>query len=328
MYFKEEDIVDFIPTGSTLLDCALGGGWARGRVCNVVGDKSTGKSLLAVQAMGHNLISYPDSINKYVDAEHVDVVEYFTTLGAPTKGVSFEEEVFTVEDFFENLEATEAEVKDEHAFYVLDSLDALSNKAEMESKITEGSYGMGLPKKMSELFRRLNARVANKNMALMIVSQIRDNIITFGHGPKFKRSGGHAMDFYASQVVWLETPKPLKRMIAKEERQIGIEINAFVDKNKVSIPFLECKMKIVFEMGVDDLWSNLEYLFKREALSQVAELKSEKLETDVSITKFAKEAHNWNFEQRDALAKKVSAVTKEVWTEFESKFRIKAKNFA
>ncbi|HWY34914.1 MAG TPA: ATPase domain-containing protein [Nitrosopumilaceae archaeon] len=328
MYFTEEDIVDFIPSGSTLLDCALGGGWARGRVCNIVGDKSTGKSLLTVQAVGHNLVSYPKSFNKYVDAEHVDVIEYFKQIGAPHESVQFEEEVFTVEDFYNTLETFESEVTDEQSIYILDSLDALSNKAEMEAKITDGSYGMGLPKKMSELFRKLNAKVAKKNITLMVVSQIRDNIVTFGHGPKFKRSGGHAMDFYASQVVWLETPKPIKRTIAGEERAIGVEINAFVDKNKVSLPWRECKMKIVFEMGVDDIWSNLEYLYKKEALDRVEELKGEKLATDISITKFAREAQGWNFIERDKLAKGLSIVTRQVYEEIESKFKVPAKNFA
>lgn len=327
MYFKEEDVVNFIPTGSTLLDCALGGGWARGRVVNIVGDKSTGKSLLAVQAMGHNIVSYPNSTNKYADAEHVDVVEFFKRIGAPSTNVKFEENVFTVEDFFNSLSEMEAEVTDEQSLYILDSLDALSNQAELASKITDGSYGMGLPKKMSELLRRLNAKVAAKNMTLMIISQIRDNIITFGHGPKYKRSGGHALDFYASQVVWLETPKEIKRTIGGEERPIGVEISAYVDKNKVSMPWRECKMKIVFEMGVDDLWTNLEYLFKREAIDRVTELKTEKLATDVSITKFARETHNWNFEERDKLSKAVSAITKQVYDEFESKFAVKARNF-
>jgi recombination protein RecA len=327
MYFSEEEIVEFVPSGSTLLDCALGGGWARGRVCNIVGDKSTGKSLLAVQAIGHNLVAYPKSSNKYVDAEHVDVIEYFKQIGAPHKSVLFEEEVFTVEDFYNTLETFESEVTDEQSIYILDSLDALSNKAEMEAKITDGSYGMGLPKKMSELFRKLNARVAKKNILLMVVSQIRDNIVTFGHGPKFKRSGGHAMDFYASQVVWLETPKPIKRTIAGEERAIGVEINAYVDKNKVSLPWRECKMKIVFEMGVDDIWSNLEYLFKKEALNRVELLKGEKLETDVSITKFARVAQGWSFTERDKLAKELSIVTRQVYEEIESKFKVPAKNF-
>ena len=277
--------------------------------------------------MGHNLIAYPNSTNKYVDAEHVDVIEFFKRIGAPHGSVQVDEEVFTVENFFDSLNTTEDAVTDEQSLYILDSLDALSNKAEMESDIAAGSYGMSLPKKMSELFRRLNARVAAKKMHLMVVSQIRDNIITFGHGPKYKRSGGHALDFYASQVVWLETPKEIKRTIDKEERPIGVEINAYVDKNKVSLPFRECKLKIMFEMGVDDLWGNLEYLFKREAIGDVPSLKAEKLATDISITKFAREAQGWEFAERDKLAQEVSAVTKEVYKNFESKFEVKARNF-
>jgi RecA/RadA recombinase len=328
MYFKDEDIVDFIPTGSTLLDCCLGGGWARGRVANIVGDKSTGKSLLAVQATGHNIVAFPDSTNKYVDAEHVDVMRYFNLLNAPTKGVIFEDSVFTIEDFFANLEKTEADVTDNHSLYILDSLDAISDDAEMKREISDGSYGSAKAKKMSELLRRLNARVATKNMSLIIVSQIRDNIVTFGRATPLKRSGGHALDFYASQVVWLEKPKQIKRTITGDERPIGVEIDAFVDKNKVALPWKECKLKIIFEMGVDDLWGNLEFLSKREALDRVAELKSEKLNTDIAITKFAREAQSWTFEQRDPIVKAVSSITKEVWQEVEGKFKTTAKNFA
>src|ERR1019366_4415396 len=86
--------------------------------------------------------------------------------------------------------------------YILDSLDALSDRAELERKIDEPSFGAGKAKQMSQLFRRLIRKINKTDVAVIIISQIRDNIgVRFGD--KTTRSGGHALDFYASQVLKL-----------------------------------------------------------------------------------------------------------------------------
>ena len=329
MYFEKEQIERFIPSGSTNLDLILGGGWARGRVINIVGNKSSGKSLLTVQSCGNNQLIDPKAENEYIDAEHVDVLEYFNLMEVPTEGVTFPDDVFTIEDYYNHVEAFVKRLektKNLNSQIILDSFDALSDEAELKRKIDDGSYGGAKAKKMSELFRRLNAEAHKRNTTLIVVSQIRDVLNSMIPNQK-SRSGGHALDFYASQVVWLTALKPINRTLDKEEEEIGIEVKADVKKNKVAIPHKECKFKIIYELGVDNLWSCLDYLATREKLNLVPSLKSEDFETKNAVSNFGKEALNWSKEQRDELTKELSAAVTQVYRERQAALKVKAKNY-
>lgn len=329
MYFDKEQAVRFIPSGSTNLDLILGGGWARGRVVNIVGDKSSGKSLLAIQSCGNNQLIDPKAENEYIDAEHVDVLEYFNLMEVPTDGVTFPEDIFTIEDYYNHVEAFVKKVeksKNLNSQIVIDSFDALSDEAELERKFDDGSYGGAKAKKMSELFRRLNAQAHKSNALLVIVSQIRDVLNSRIPNQK-SRSGGHAIDFYASQVVWLNVTGTIKRTVDKEEEEIGVEVKATVKKNKIAIPHKSCEFKIVYELGVDNLWSCLEYLADREKLELVSSLKSETLDTKNAISSFGKDALNWEKDQRDTLIKELSTAVIQVYTERQAKLKVKARNY-
>ena len=329
MYFEKEQTVRFIPTGSTNLDLILGGGWARGRVINIVGDKSSGKSLLAIQSCGNNQLIDPKAENEYIDAEHVDVLEYFNLMEVPTDGVTFPDDVFTIEDYYNHVETfvTKLEkTKNPNSQIIIDSFDALSDDAELKRKFEDGSYGGAKAKKMSELFRRLNAEAHKRNTLLMVISQIRDVLNSMIPNQK-SRSGGHALDFYASQVVWLTALKPITRTLDKEEEEIGIEVKAVVKKNKIAIPHKECKFKIVYELGVDNLWSCLEYLVNKEKINLVPSLKSENFDTKNAVSSFGKDALNWTKEQRDSLTKELSEAVKQVYIERQAQLKVKARNY-
>ena len=329
MYFEKEQTERFIPTGSTNLDLILGGGWARGRVINIVGDKSSGKSLLAIQGCGNNQLIDPKAKNEYIDAEHVDVIEYFNLMNVPTEGVTFPDDVFTVEDYYNHVEEFIEKLqkaKNLNSQIILDSLDALSDEAELERKIDDGSYGGAKAKKMSELFRRLNASAHKSNITLMVVSQIRDVLNSRIPNQK-SRSGGHALDFYASQIVWLTALKPITRTVEKEEEEIGIEVKAVVKKNKIAIPHKTCEFKVIYQLGVDNLWSCLEWLAEREKLELVPSLKSEEFDTKTSVSNFGKEALTWNKEQRDTLTKELTTAVIQVYTERQALLKVNAKNY-
>src|SRR5262249_54440053 len=123
-------------------------------------------------------------------------------------------------------------------FYILDSLDALSDEAEKARAIDEGTYAMNKAKQMSALFRRLCQEMAQYNCTLAVISQVRDNIgVTFGDA--YTRSGGKALDFYCSQIVWLAQTGKIARTVKGIERIVGVDIKAKVKKNKVGLPFRE-----------------------------------------------------------------------------------------
>lgn len=267
-YFPEVSL-DRIPTGSTMLDLVLGGGWALGRIANLVGDRSTGKSLLSIEACANFIRKYPNGRVIYVETEFAFDKEYAVSLGLPLEAVEFPNEdedkpmISTIEKLSTKLlELVEDNFKHE-TLVVVDSLDALSDEAEMGREITESSYGSGKAKKMSELFRRLNAQLAKKNFGVIIVSQVRDNIGAM-FGEKHTRSGGRALDFYASQVLWLANTGKIKKTRGKAERIVGVDIKAKCKKNKTGLPFRECDFPIYFNFGVEDLVSCLEFIEENE----------------------------------------------------------------
>ena len=255
----KKEAIPFIPSGSTLLDCVLGGGWAEGRVANIVGDKSAGKTLLAIEACANFAMRHPAEHIAYRESEAAFDMDYAHSMGMPV-GVDWSEEVRTVEDMDKDLAKWLASKRpSEPNLYVLDSLDALSDDAESEREIGTASYGVGKAKAMSEMFRRRTAELREKRCTLIIISQIRDKIgVTFGETKT--RSGGRALDFYASQVVWLSEIKKIKRTVTGVDRIVGVHVRARNKKNKVGRPFRETDFTIMFNYGVDDAVSMLDWI--------------------------------------------------------------------
>jgi recombination protein RecA len=259
---KEVKPREFIKSGCTLLDCVIGGGWPLGRIANIVGDESTGKTLLAIEAFANFIKQYPNGKAYYLESEAAFDVDYAEALGMPVDKVEFIEDARTVEDMYKSITAAMqvAQEEDVPIIFCVDSLDALSDKAEMERAFDEAStFGTGKAKKMSELFRRLSSEIRDAQCSLLIISQLRENIgVMFG--AKKKRSGGHALDFYASQVVWLSQTEDIKRASKGITRQIGIWVKAKCKKNKISLPYRDCTFPIIFNFGIDDVFASLEWL--------------------------------------------------------------------
>lgn len=257
----------FVSSGSFLLDLALGGGWGRGRVSNIVGDKSSGKTLLAVEACANVSMRGGLERSRYGEAESAFDDEYAKLIGMPDGMGRPDAPLATVQEFESDLAAFLKERKGDRGspgIYVLDSLDALSDNAEMAREMGEGSYGTGKAKAMSELFRRHIDGITQADIHLLIISQIRDKIgVTFGETKT--RSGGRALDFYASQIVWLAETGKLKRTTRGIDRVVGAKVLAKVKKNKLGMPFREVEMHVLFRYGVDDQTSMLEWVKKHKA---------------------------------------------------------------
>jgi RecA/RadA recombinase len=270
-------------SGCTLLDCSLGGGWARGRVSNIVGDKSTGKTLLAEEACTNLALDitkeFPKAEIHYKETESAFDVEYAKSIGFPFDRADFGQGkgegpgvlLDTIEELDKDFPKTLEEMDDgQGGIYIVDSLDALTCEAERNPKKNQdgtekGSYGTEKAKALSEFFRKNIRLIERKQVHLMIISQVRDNIgVTFGRD--VTRSGGRALDFYASQVLFIADRGKITKTIQGLERPIGKNIAVKIDKMKVGPPHRDCEFPLMFNFGIDDLRAGVEWLGKLKRL--------------------------------------------------------------
>jgi recombination protein RecA len=263
-FVDDEKDVQFIPSGCKLLDLALGGGWADGRIANIVGDKAVGKTLLCIEACANFIRVHPKGKLFYREAEAAFDKGYAKALGMPVSRIDFGQPLETVEDMFEDLQQVLRTLKGP-GLYIVDSLDALTDRAELKRDLDEGSYGANKAKQLSQLFRRLVRKMERKQLTIIIVSQVRDKIGAM-FGRKTTRSGGKALDFYASQVVYLANLGVEYATLHGTKRATGVNVRAKLDKNKVGLPFRECDFTIIFGYGIDDLRAGVAYLKLTKAL--------------------------------------------------------------
>lgn len=276
--------LSFVSSGCTLLDCVLGNGYPLGRIVNIVGDKSTAKTGLAMEALINFLLAYPEGRAAYRETEAAFDRRYAEAMGLPLSQIDFgpEEPLNTVEDFARDFDAfLDERIKTKQpGIYVLDSLDALSDEAEMEREISKGSYAMEKAKMLSSFFRKAARKIEKACVLLLIISQVRDNIGAL-FGEKSKRSGGRALDFYATQVVWLSHIKTLKRTIKKVERPVGIVIKAKIKKNKIGLAFREAEFDYLFGYGVDNVKASLDWL---ETVGHLDGITIDSADTEIKAT--------------------------------------------
>jgi len=311
IYGLKDPDAKFFSSGCALLDCVLGGGWAHNRIANITGDKSTGKSLLAIEAAANFHRAVPNGKVVYVDSEAAFDPVYAEGMGLPADAVELPE-LFTVEDVFEDIDNRLDSTKP--ILYVIDSLDALSDRAEQKRAFDEGTYGTKT-KQISTWFRRQNSRMNKSRITLMVVSQVRDAIgVTFGE--RLKRAGGHALDHYAAHALWLAQIGKINPQRENVKRVRGIHIRAKCKKNKLGPAFRECDFPLIFGYGVEDVWAGLQWLIENERTDSIGitESQAKKLMDAVSKDKLDDDAYR---EEKENIA----AAVKEVWAEIEERFK-------
>jgi recombination protein RecA len=243
----------------------LGGGWALGRVVNLVGDKAVGKTLLAIEACANFALQYPEGHIWYREAEAAFDESYAVRVGLPLQRVDFGPDGTdtlwdTVEDIFEDMVtcAKQSEDSGQPGLYIVDSLDALSCRSDAAKDIDSG-YRVGKARVMSELFKQNVRKFKKSKICFMMISQARNKIgVTFGD--KKTRSGGQSLDFYSSQIVYLSHITNLTQTRHGVKRVVGTRIRAKCKKNKVGMSHRECEFVLRFLYGVDDVVACLTWL--------------------------------------------------------------------
>lgn len=281
-YFATENKnYKFVKTGCGLLDYILGGGWVIGRFANIVGDSSCGKTLLAIEACANFVKQFPKGKIFYRETELAFDVDYASSLGMPIERVDFVDNssFVTIEDYYNDLSLCVEEIKERgvEGLYIVDSLDGLSDEAEMKREFSEGSFGTERAKKMHKLFRMVNAKVSEAGMCHLVISQEKDKVGGLPFAKKSTRSGGRALDFFASQIIWLTYLG--KHTIPRQgiKRTVGINVKAKCEKNKVSMPYKECEFMIRFGSGIDSFSASIDFLQENKMFDRV---------TNVGVTKY------------------------------------------
>ncbi len=261
MLLGDNPVVDVksISTGSLLIDEAIGvNGLPCGRIIEVFGPESSGKTTLALQTIAQ--AQKAGGTCAFIDAEHALDPKYATNLG-----VNIDELIISQPDFGEQaLDIAEMLIRSNAVdLIVVDSVAALVPKAELEGEMGDAHVGLQA-RLMSQALRKLTSIIHKSNTVLLFINQIRQTISGMSFGPKETTSGGKALKFYASVRLDIRKIASLK----KNEVHFGNRVCVKVVKNKVAAPFKSVEVDLIFNEGISKELELLDMAIARNIVKQ------------------------------------------------------------
>jgi len=263
------DIKDFVSTGSTMLDLAISnkqdGGIAVGRITELNGLESSGKSLLGAHMLAET--QKKGGVAVYIDTETAVSTEFLSSIGVDVESMLYLH-LETVEDIFSAIEEITAKVresdKDRLVTILVDSLAAASTKIEMDAEFDKDGYATSKAIIISKAMRKITQMIGRQRIALVFTNQLRQKLgVMFGD--PWTTSGGKALPFHASTRIRLKNTGQIKD---KKNNTIGMKMRAQVIKNRLGPPMRHADFELYFETGIDDEGSWLKVMKEHRLVKQ------------------------------------------------------------
>lgn len=240
---QEIERLERFSSGSTDLDAILGGGWPIGRICEIYGGESVGKSTLMLHAIAEFQQKYPDKDVAFIDSEFCMEPHYAKNLGVDVDNLI----ICQPESGELAFDVIDSLIEEGIKLIIVDSVAALTPKAELEKDAGEVTVG-SQARLMSVQLRKIISKAKLNNVCVLFTNQIRDKIGVMGWGEKTTTPGGQALKFYASIRV------ALARLGSEKDgdESVGNRVKATTKKNKTCAPFKSSEFLIMFGEGIDN----------------------------------------------------------------------------
>lgn len=263
------DLTDWVSTGSTLLNIAIAnkpeGGFAVGRIHELLGMEGTGKSLIAAHALADT--QQKGGVAVLIDTENAISKDFLIALGVDINRLLYIP-LNLIEDCFEAIETIITKVRETDAdrlvTIVLDSVAATTTKVESDSDYDKDGFSTTKAIIMSKALRKITDKIAKQRVCVIATNQLREKVgVMFGD--KTTTSGGKSLQFYASSRLRAKSVGQIKQTVNGISHVIGIETEVIVKKNRMGPPHRSVTFPIYFDSGIDDINSWLTHLitFKR-----------------------------------------------------------------
>ena len=252
--------VEAISTGSLALDLALGiGGLPKGRIVEIYGPESSGKTTLALHVLAQAQKAGGEVA--FIDAEHALDIGYARALG-----VNIEEMLVSQPDTGEQaLEITEALVRSGAIdVIVVDSVAALVPRAEIEGEMGDSFVGLHA-RLMSQALRKLAGAINKTNCIVIFINQLREKVGQMGYGSPETTTGGKALKFYASVRIDVRKIETLK---GSDGTPIGSRTRVKIVKNKVAPPFRQVEVDMMYGEGISNVGSIMDMAIERDMIKK------------------------------------------------------------
>jgi recombination protein RecA len=246
--------IEFVSTGSPLLDAGIGGGIPRGRFIEIYGDESSGKTTTTQIAMAEFQKKFPDQLVGFIDVEHAINIQYANSLGLDTSSDKFIlSQPGSAEEALEILlQFCESGLFSVIAF---DSIGGLMTQSQLEKGIDEETMG-ALARVMSKCASRIHTAANDTNTTVIWINQTRNKIVMMGNPETV--SGGKTLPFFHSVRIKVRKTGP----VVVKEVAIGQEVEYKIIKNKVGVPFGVINTSLFFNVGFDAIRETIDVAYK------------------------------------------------------------------